>query len=174
LRFNLNETCPNETRSGFLCLRTSPAPAYSYGSYAGDDMLGTWVSQASLAAVLAGLALVAAIGGSRERLGAAAYLLTFVLQATTFAIGWTSPFVNICLDGALMSAFIVLSWKSPHPWPVWASAAQLLTVMIALTGFIDSNIKGWAYYTAMIIAGYASLAALIAGAIAAGRSRRRK
>lgn len=135
-------------------------------------MLGSWVSQASLVAVLSGLIVTSLIGGGRERLGAAAYLSVFGLQAATYAIGWTSPFVNICLDGALMAAFVGLSWKSPHPWPVWAAAAQLLSVMIALTGLTDIRITGWAYYTAMIISGYAALGALIAGAVAARHKAR--
>ncbi|MFT3997894.1 MAG: hypothetical protein QM667_10850 [Asticcacaulis sp.] len=137
-------------------------------------MLGTWVSQLSLVVVLAALAISLWLGDARVRKGAAAYFLTFVLQAATFAIGLTSPLVNLCLDGGLMVAFIVLSWKSPSPWPVWAALAQLITVMIAAIGWSDPRIKGWAYYTALMALGYMSLLCVLIGAFMARHHKRLK
>lgn len=137
-------------------------------------MLGTWVSQLSLAVVLTTLVISLWLGDTRVRKGAAAYFLTFALQAVTFAIGLTSPLVNLCLDGGLMVVFIVLSWKSPSPWPVWATLAQLVSVMIAAIGWSDPRIKGWAYYTALMALGYMSLLCVLVGAFMARHSRHLK
>ncbi|ESQ78806.1 hypothetical protein [Asticcacaulis sp. YBE204] len=135
-------------------------------------MLGTLLSQISLVLVLTGCLTALLIGGPRERLGGAAYLTTFGLQAGLYYVGLTAPGINPGLDGALLIALVALCWKSPHPWPVWALGFQLIAVMIPIVRLSDPRIQGWAYYTAMTLSGYVVLLAIVTGAFIARKRRK--
>ncbi len=114
------------------------------------------------------------LGSWRERLGGglylAAYALTYLLTlANPKDMTWRFIIGDlICLLG-----FFYLSWKSPHPWPLWAFGAQLLTVMTEVAAFLNWHVlMRWTFLTVQMVLGYAVLFFLLLGTLAAVRARR--
>jgi len=108
----------------------------------------------------------------RERVGAliclGTLLVSVVLKDFT---NWAPLWRYLLSDTLCLAGFVMLCWKSPHPWPLWASGAQLMNVCISIVAWQNSYIRLWAYYTALTIFGYAVLLALLIGIINAVRLR---
>lgn len=104
----------------------------------------------------------------RERAGAMIYgravLLTIVLKDfTSLPPMWR----YLTPDALCLTGVVILCWKSLHPWPIWASGAQLMTVCIGIAKGLNVYVTKWAYFTALIIFSYAVMLALTVGAISA-------
>jgi len=81
---------------------------------------------------LLGVATVGAAmrGGSVERRGAALFCSAWLVWLAAGRIsGEAAPGVwMLVIDATVMFALIGLVWRSPRPWPVYASGLQLLVV----------------------------------------------
>ncbi|MDI7774436.1 hypothetical protein [Asticcacaulis sp. EMRT-3] len=108
----------------------------------------------------------------RERMGALIYLAAMILtmslrSMTHIAPLWRYMFTDtLCLVG-----FLTLCWKSPHPWPLWAVGAQMMSVCVSLATWLNPYVMKWAYFTALSIFGYALLLAMGVGTISAALRR---
>jgi hypothetical protein len=111
---------------------------------------------------LAGLAF----GGWRERVGVLIYggavLLAIGLKDFT---ALPSMWRYLTPDALCLIGFVILCWKSPHPWPIWACGAQLMTVCISIAKGLNVYVTKWAYFTALTIFSYAVMLALAVGVI---------
>jgi len=108
-------------------------------------------------------------GGRRERVGAvtilASLLSGYVLMNQWHGLGlW--PFILV--DVICLGMFISLCWKSPHPWPYWASGAQGLNLMCELVG---PQHLSRPLATALLVSGYGVVLSLLIGTISAIRRR---
>ncbi|MFT4076147.1 MAG: hypothetical protein QM647_11510 [Asticcacaulis sp.] len=127
------------------------------------------------AAFLLFTCLVAIIfGGWRERSGAVLYLAAYVLANGLSVLSHHQDLSQTLVDILCLAGFVILCWKSPHPWPLWASAAQLVSTMSGLTGLLNVEVARWAYMTVLIVSAYGVLLALLAGSLAAARAKRIK
>lgn len=129
---------------------------------------------------IAGMAMVVIIcgyalltGTRREQIGGFVYLLAYV---ATYLMTLVTTHDNTALrymapDVVCLITFLYLSWKAPHPWPLWALAAQFLTVA-AEVATLTHSLTRWTLLTAEAVAGYGVLLALLIGTLAANRVRR--
>ena len=112
-------------------------------------------------------------GAWRERAGGALYL---AVVAASFALKAWFPDIPawryLLMDGLCLLGFFALSWKSPHPWPLWACAFQLLGVMTSIATLIQVRVLAWTYYTVLSLSGYGVLISLLVGTLAAAGARR--
>ena len=111
-------------------------------------------------------------GYRRERVGALIFLATFLLSVVLKDFtSWAPLWRYLLTDTLCLAGFVTLCWKSPHPWPLWVSGAQLMNVCISLVAWQNSYVRLWAYYTALTIFGYVALFAFAAGIAQAMRRR---
>ena len=125
---------------------------------------------------LAFTCLMAFVFGSwREKAGAALYLTAYVVANALSVLSHLQDLSHTVTDILCLIGFIVLCWKSPHPWPLWAAGFQLASTLTGLLGLINIDVAPWAYMTALIVSAYGVLLALCAGTLAAlrvGRTRK--
>lgn len=131
-------------------------------------------------AVIIGLVLVVSIclfaiiaGNWRERFGGTLYLALYALgyilsRITLDYAGWR----HLLPDAIGLIGFLYLCWKAPHPWPIWAVAAQLLSVTAAIASLVH-GIGRWTFLTMQMVIGYGLLLALLIGTLAALQSRKK-
>jgi hypothetical protein len=123
---------------------------------------------------LAFTCLAAFVFGSwRERAGAALYLAAYVIANALNALSHLQDLSHTITDILCLIGFVILCWKSPHPWPLWAAGFQLASTMTDICGLLDVTVSKWAYMTLLIVSAYGVLLALCAGTLAAIRSRKR-
>lgn len=136
-------------------------------------MLQTLVAQLGVGAILVVCLYALIVGSWRERFGAiiylAAYLVSFGfgLIAVEHATLYLLVADLLCLQG-----FYVLSWKSPHAWPRWAVAGQLVSVVAEIANLFHVGLSDRNFMTIEMTAGWGVLLALLIGAIAAAQARR--
>ncbi len=117
--------------------------------------------------------LMAFIFGSwRERGGAALYLAAYVLANGLNLLSHLQDLSHTVTDILCLIGFVILCWKSPHPWPLWAAGCQLASTMTGICGLLDVTVSQWAYMTLLIVSAYGVLLALCAGTLAAIRRRK--
>lgn len=121
--------------------------------------------------------LAIGFGSQRERTGGAIYLPAYglVLASQQFFPAGLN-YTLITLDVICLIAFIMLSWKSAHPWPVWACLCQALSVTLHIAYAnqpppANPITHQWAYHTVRAGLGYAALTALLTGTLSAIRIR---
>ncbi len=125
------------------------------------------------AAFLAFTCLMAFVFGSwRERAGAGLYLAAYIIANALNALSHFQDLSHTVTDILCLIGFIILCWKSPHPWPLWAAGCQLASTMAGICGLLDVEVSQWAYMTLLIVSAYGVLLALSAGTLAAIRARR--
>ncbi|MGN6365064.1 hypothetical protein [Asticcacaulis taihuensis] len=127
------------------------------------------------AAFLIFASLMAFIFGTwRERAGAALYLAAYVVAN---GLNWFSHMQDLShtiTDILCLIGFVILCWKSPHPWPLWAAGFQLASTMTGICGLLNITVSKWAYMTLLILSAYGVLLALLAGTFAAARRKRQQ
>jgi hypothetical protein len=113
------------------------------------------------------------IGDWRGRTGSLIFLATLVLEIILKDFTSLAPLWRYLMTDTLcLAGFVLLCWKSPHPWPLWVSGVQLMNVCISLVAWQNSYVRLWAYYTALTIFGYAALLVFGAGLLLTLRHRR--
>ena len=107
-------------------------------------------------------------GGWRERAAALVYGGAVLLAVLLKDFTQLPPMWRyLTPDSLCLLGFVVLCWKSPHPWPIWACGAQLMSVCISIAKGLNLYVTKWSYYTALIIFGYAVILALAVGVVRA-------
>ena len=105
-------------------------------------------------------------GGKPERLAAALILADWVLSPA-LVINDTYNHMQIAvfaIDGLLMFALISIALRSDRFWPLWATAFQLLELLMHIAMLVDHTVRPRAYYVGMEISSYLILASLALGA----------
>jgi hypothetical protein len=126
---------------------------------------------AALMTVVCLLALI--MGSGRERTGAAIYIAAYIVTnlLTCLAMSGQSWW-QLMADGAVLVGFVILAWKSPHPWPLWAAGCQLASFMTDVETLQNAQIAPWAYLSVLILSAYGVLLALLIGTFAAMKRRK--
>lgn len=136
-------------------------------------MLQSWISQLGAAAVAVVCLYALVFGGWRERFGGLLYLAAWLVS---FGFGVIdrehSTLYLILSDAVLLQGLALIAWKSPHPWPKWAVAGQLLCLAMALATLFPAGPRKWYFLTVEILAGWGVLLALLLGTITARQARR--
>ena len=92
-------------------------------------------------------------------------LLTLV-AARLFGTSWAQIEVGIFLiDIAVLIAFVWLALTSDRYWPIWASAFQLLAVIIHTSMLTAPLVTPWAFGTGVVFWAYPMLLALAIGSL---------
>lgn len=126
------------------------------------------------AVFLACICLMALVLGSwREKTGAGIYLTAYVAANVLSVLSHFQDLSHTVTDILCLTGFVILCWKSPHPWPLWAAGFQLASTMAGICGLWVAGIAQWAYMTLLIVSAYGVLLALFAGTLAAMVARRR-
>jgi hypothetical protein len=107
------------------------------------------------------------VGGGIYALGALASLLVQD-EARLYGPQWGL----MGLDAVLLAAYAAVAWKSRRSWPVWASAFQVLIVMINVMTVVDIRPPLVAFYAVINLATYGVLLVLALGVAQAWRDRR--
>ncbi|MBW8882478.1 MAG: hypothetical protein JF615_13980 [Asticcacaulis sp.] len=121
--------------------------------------------------VICGYALYA--GSWRERCGAIIFLIAY-LASMGFAFispQYTTLYLLVA-DTLCLQVFYVVSWKSPHPWPKWAVAAQLVCVVMEVLTLLKVGISNYVFLTVENTMGLAVMLALLLGTISAAQAKR--
>ena len=125
------------------------------------------------AAFLAFTCLMAFVFGFwREKAGAGLYLVAYVIANALSVLSHLQDLSHTITDILCLIGFVILCWKSPHPWPLWAAGFQLASTMTGICGLLNIAVSKWAYMTLLIVSAYGVLLALCAGTLAAIRARR--
>lgn len=118
----------------------------------------TWVGVAFYLAVCL-FALVA--GGRPERSAAAAFLTALALANMTHERATDAlQLGGLLIDAGMLAVLGGLMLGTQRRWTIWATAYQLLAVMVHLARLIDRGFHEKAYLTATIGFGYGTLIAL--------------
>ncbi len=137
-------------------------------------MLQSWMTQIGAGIVVLVCLYAIVVGSWRERLGGVLYLAAYALSLAFGTIASEhSTLYLLVSDMVCLQGFVVLGWKSPARWPWWAVAAQVVSVTLEILTLLHAGLNNWTFLLAEALAGYAVLLALLMGAIAANRSRRR-
>lgn len=127
------------------------------------------------AVFMLGMGLFAFLKGDRpERFGAGAYLFAWfasiVLQGNSGFRGM--PIGLFLIDVALLATFVTLAWRNRRAWPVWASGAQLITVMCHIMILTGQRVPLGSLITVMNLTGYIIIGCLIVGTFWAWQDRK--
>jgi len=118
--------------------------------------------------VLLGVATVGAAmrGGSVERRGAALFCSAWLVWlGTDWVAGETAPGVwMLVIDATVLFALIGLVWRSPRPWPVYASGLQLLVVTGGIAPWVRQDLDADLHLTLLAALRFAAICAFAIGA----------
>lgn len=139
-------------------------------------MLHTLSSQIMAATGLLVCLAALVFGSWRERAGAVFYAGAFALSlglgtvSQQFAV-WRFLLTDIiCLLG-----FFYLSWKSPHPWPLWAAGLQLLAAAADVFALVNAApVLLWTVLTVVNGCSYLVLLSLLIGTWEAARAKNKQ
>ncbi len=115
-------------------------------------------------------------GGFEERLTAGAFILNAVIT-NVLDFGNRTRYSQVqtfelYADLALLALLLVLALRSDRFWPMWATAFQLVLILVhAGSGFQTGNFA-WAYYVALIFWSFPLMLTLAAGTWLEARQRR--
>ena len=101
-----------------------------------------------------------------ERVGATAYLITWILTifiGELFGDEEHGNWIMLIIDLSLLCTFAAIVWKAPRNWPVWACALQILIVasQVLILGNFDTPIIS--YYRIVNMASLGILISIAAG-----------
>jgi predicted branched-subunit amino acid permease len=105
-------------------------------------------------------------GGTTERRGAGLFFTAWFASAAAQSVsGRYSPVISLALiDAALFAALVALAWRSRRSWP--SIAALLQAVALAAHAAFAVKLAGErAYITALTLASYGQLLALLIGTL---------
>ncbi|MCF8505404.1 MAG: hypothetical protein K9G59_10860 [Caulobacter sp.] len=126
---------------------------------------------------LLGVATVGAVarGGSVERQGAALFCSAWVVWlAAEWASGETAPGVWVwVIDATVLFALIGLVWRSPRPWPVYASGLHLLVVTGGIVPWVRQDLHADLHLPLLAALRFAAICAFAIGAWAPPRTHRK-
>ncbi len=115
-------------------------------------------------------------GGFDERLTASAFIVN-ALITNAINLSEIGPYSHIqtpelFADLALFSVLFILALRSDRFWPMWATAFQLIIILVHTgSGFQTGNFA-WAYYVALIFWSFPIMLALAAGTWLEAKQRR--
>ncbi len=78
----------------------------------------------------------------------------------------------LLIDGAMLTGLLLLALKSDRYWPMYATAFQLVGLVVHIGSLTETGDFANAYAVGLIFWSYAVMAALMAGTWLEGRSRR--
>lgn len=126
---------------------------------------------------LLGVATVGAAmrGGSVEHRGAALFCSAWLVW---LAAGWiadeAAPGVwMLVIDATVLFALIGLAWRSPRPWPVYASGLQLLAVTGGIAPWVRPDLDADLHLTLLAALRFATISAFAVGAWTPPKPRRK-
>ena len=117
-------------------------------------------------------------GGPPERFAAKIIIVWMMVDLSYHLIFGPSGFVEVdpahlFIDGLELAALMFLALRANRIWPVWAAAAQLMTVSAHVVALIDSGGMRRAYWAMMQLPLYIQLFALVCGVAFHARRFRR-
>ena len=128
-------------------------------------MFHTLLAYVGLIAVVCvgGLAMIA--GEWRERLAGLACIGTYVAQYLAVRyVPMLDAWRYLGPDLVCLVLFFFLCWKAPHPWPLWITGFQLVSVMIEVTSVTHHlQVELRTFLTLEMVSGYAVLLTLLVG-----------
>ena len=112
-------------------------------------------------------------GGWPERLAAAAFAVaSFVQPVVLNTRAWLDPQWGILwVDGLLFAFLLALTLKADRRWLLFASAFQLLSVIIHIAILADHSVAPLPYRRGLVIWSYLTLVALAVGTWSVRRPR---
>jgi len=120
-----------------------------------------------LCAFLGLAALGAAVrGGGVEETGVVIFSLSWMASLVVRMllpgadVGWPL----LVIQSGLLVGLVVLAWKSPRPWPIWAAGFQVIAVAAGITFLVRPQVGLAAYLRTVEFAGYGAAAAMALGA----------
>ena len=117
--------------------------------------LPSWVWPAALFAVV-GIAL--SRGGREERIAALGVTVAWLLTITFYKVDLRdAQFPVLGIDLAMLGVYVWIALGSARYWPLFAAAFKLLAILTHLATFLDTEVSGWAYWTAQIIWSFLAL-----------------
>ncbi|HRD27798.1 MAG TPA: hypothetical protein PLO65_05815, partial [Caulobacter sp.] len=97
-----------------------------------------------LFALLLAIAATGALvrGGLTERRGAALFTSAWIVSlAAQWVSGRAAPGLWLpVIDAAVLVGLAALAWRSPRPWPVYASGFQLLTLTGDIARWVETDL----------------------------------
>lgn len=119
-------------------------------------------------ALLLTLAAIGALlrGGVVERRGVVLFIGAWVASLTAQWIsGETSPGLWLpVIDATVLGWLVALSWRSPRPWPIYATGFQMLTLAGDLAPWIRPDIHLWRHMTLLATLSFGAVGVLTLGA----------
>lgn len=88
--------------------------------------------------------------------------LAMLLNAS---IGLAPAARGLPMDLVQFGVCLVIALRSPHYWPLWASAAYLLSVVTGVLRLTQPGMSAWAYASTELIWCYVATAAILCGAL---------
>ncbi len=136
-------------------------------------MFDTLYSQIAAIAWVSVCAFALIKGEREERIGGGALLIGWLGTMTVQQeIGLArSALPVMAIDVVLLLVLLGLSWRSERTWPIWASAFQLITVLVHIVTLADLRIGIIAYLSAVAVATYGLLICLAIGTFWAWQER---
>lgn len=113
------------------------------------------------------------VGGRDERIVSAAQLLNIAAYRLLSMSSWSKPeFLVLAADLGFLLVLATLAMRTTRWWLLWATAFQLLIVVIHLAMIADPSVRARSYATGTIIWAYLVLTALAVGTWRTWRARR--
>lgn len=117
-------------------------------------------------------------GGPPERIAAAIIVVWVVADVLYHLLFGPSGFkevdpVHVVLDGGELVAIVWVALHANRMWPLWAAAAQLICVCGHLVAYLNEGGMRRAYWALTQLPPYIQLLALLLGAFAHVRRKRR-
>lgn len=113
------------------------------------------------------------VGGRNERIVSAAQLLNVAVYRLFAMSSWSEPeYLVLAADIGFLLVLAALAMRATRWWLLWATAFQLLIVVIHLAMIADPSVRARSYATGTIIWAYLVLTALAVGTWQTWRDRR--
>jgi hypothetical protein len=126
-----------------------------------------------IAVVLGACGLAWQMGGTDERLTAAAFLIGTVASKLLDQGDYTHVQTSVLvIDLVILAGLFVLALRSDRFWPMWAAAFQLIGVTVHVASMTENGNFAWAYAVALLFWSYPVFFALAAGTWLEARYRR--
>lgn len=111
-------------------------------------------------------------GGRDEQLAAIGYLAATLATRMITAEYNHVEFGVLAVDFGLLLGLLALALTSDRFWPMYATAFQLVGLVVHIASMTEQGSFAWAYAVGLIFWSYAVMVALMAGTWLEGRNRR--
>jgi hypothetical protein len=122
--------------------------------------------------VVASALLAFGWGGRDEQLAAIGYLAATLATRMITAEYQHIEFGVLAVDFGLLLGLLALALTSDRFWPMYATAFQLIALVVHVASLAEKGSFAWAYAVGLIFWSYAVMVALMAGTWLEGRDRR--